>query len=180
MAKNIKDIADQYAKAIFELAGEQDNVNEVLGDLRAIKTVLNENKSFVTVASSADVAVSSRDDLLKTLTNDSTDSVKNLVKLLQANNRLDVLLLVVDEFINHYNEANGIVDVKATTAVSLDDGRLNKLASVFASKTGAKQVNIENVVDESILGGVILQSQSTLIDGSLQTKIAKMKAQLLG
>ena len=180
MAKNIKDIADQYAKAIFELAGEQDNVNEVLEDLRAIKTVLNENKSFVTVASSADVAVSSRDDLLKTLTNDSTDSVKNLVKLLQANNRLDVLLLVVDEFINHYNEANGIVDVKATTAVLLDDGRLNKLASVFASKTGAKQVNIENVVDESILGGVILQSQSTLIDGSLQTKIAKMKAQLLG
>ncbi|GMA70099.1 ATP synthase subunit delta [Leuconostoc litchii] len=180
MAKNIKDIADQYAKAIFELAGDQDNVNEVLQDLRAIKTVLNENKNFVTVVSSADVTITSRDDLLKTLTSDSTDSVKNLVKLLQANNRLDVLLLVVDEFISYYNEANGIVDVKATTAVSLDDGRLNKLASVFASKTGAKQVNIENVVDESILGGVILQSQSTLIDGSLQTKIAKMKAQLLG
>ncbi len=103
-----------------------------------------------------------------------------MVKLLQVNNRLNILSIVVDEFVSQYNEVNGIVDVQATTAVALDDGRLDKLASVFASKTGAKQVNIENVVDESILGGVILQSQSTLIDGSLQTKIAKMKAQLLG
>lgn len=172
MAKNIKDIANQYAKAIFELAGEQDNVDEVLTDLRTIKTVLDENQNFITIAS--------RDDLLKTLTGNSTDSVKNLVKLLQVNNRLNILSIVVDEFVSQYNEVNGIVDVQATTAVALDDGRLDKLASVFASKTGAQQVNIENVVDESILGGVILQSQSTLIDGSLQTKIAKMKAQLLG
>ena len=180
MAKNIKDIANQYAKAIFELAGEQDNVDEVLTDLRTIKTVLDENKNFITIASSADVAMASRDDLLKTLTDNSTDSVKNLVKLLQVNNRLNILSIIVDEFVSQYNEVNGIVDVQATTAVALDDGRLDKLASVFASKTGAQQVNIENVVDESILGGVILQSQSTLIDGSLQTKIAKMKAQLLG
>ena len=88
--------------------------------------------------------------------------------------------MVIDQFVSHYNEAKGIVDVKATTAVALDDQRLDKLANVFAAKTGAKQVNIENVVDNSILGGVILQSQSILIDGSLQTKIAKMKAQLLG
>ncbi|MGO0155166.1 ATP synthase F1 subunit delta [Leuconostoc mesenteroides] len=180
MAKNIKDIANQYAKAIFELAGEQDNVDEVLTDLRTIKTVLNQNQNFITVVSSADVTIASRDDLLKTLTSNSTESVKNLVKLLQVNNRLNILSIVVDEFVSQYNEVNGIVDVQATTAIALDDGRLDKLASVFASKTGAKQVNIENVVDESILGGVILQSQSTLIDGSLQTKIAKMKAQLLG
>lgn len=61
MAKNIKDIANQYAKAIFELAGEQDNVDEVLTDLRTIKTVLDENQNFITIASSADVAIASRD-----------------------------------------------------------------------------------------------------------------------
>ncbi|KAI3472662.1 hypothetical protein Pfo_031227 [Paulownia fortunei] len=150
MAKNIKDIADQYAKAIFELASEQDQLDDVLHDLETIQKLITENPSFVTVVTASDLAI--------------TDHI---------------LSMVIDQFVSHYNEVKGIVDVKATTAVALDDQRLDKLANVFAAKTGAKQVNIENVVDNSILGGVILQSQSILIDGSLQTKIAKMKAQLL-
>ena len=118
--------------------------------------------------------------MVQTLTNGASEPIQNLVKLLVYNNRLNILSQVVDAFGDRYNEANGIVDVTATTAVTLDETRLDKLAAIFASKTGAKHVNLKNVVDESILGGVILKSQSTLIDGSLQTKIAKMKAQLLG
>ena len=164
MAKNLKDIADQYAKAIFELSSEQNNIEETRTSLNGIKTVLNDNPNFVMVVTSDDVDPASRDNLLQTLTNGASESIQNLV----------------DAFGDRYNEANGIVDVTATTAVTLDETRLDKLAAIFASKTGAKHVNLKNVVDESILGGVILKSQSTLIDGSLQTKIAKMKAQLLG
>ena len=180
MAKNIKDIADQYAKAIFELASEQNQLDDVLRDLETIQKLITENPSFVTVVTASDLTTTDREQLLQTLTKGAAESIQNLVKLLVRNDRIDILSLVIDQFVNHYNEAKGIVDVKATTAVALDDQRLDKLATVFATKTGAKQVNIENVVDSSILGGVILQSQSILIDGSLQTKIAKMKAQLLG
>ncbi|CBL92415.1 MULTISPECIES: ATP synthase F1 subunit delta [Leuconostoc] len=180
MAKNLKDIADQYAKAIFELSSEQNNIEETRTSLNGIKTVLNDNPNFVMVVTSDDVDPASRDNLLQTLTNGASESIQNLVKLLVYNNRLNILSQVVDAFGDRYNEANGIVDVTATTAVTLDETRLDKLAAIFASKTGAKHVNLKNVVDESILGGVILKSQSTLIDGSLQTKIAKMKAQLLG
>ncbi|MDI6667734.1 ATP synthase F1 subunit delta [Leuconostoc falkenbergense] len=180
MAKNIKDIADQYAKAIFELASEQNQLDDVLHDLETIQKLITENPSFVTVVTASDLAITDRDQLLKTLTKGAAESIQNLIQLLARNDRLDILSMVIDQFVSHYNEAKGIVDVKATTAVALDDQRLDKLANVFAAKTGAKQVNIENVVDNNILGGVILQSQSILIDGSLQTKIAKMKAQLLG
>ncbi|WLC58597.1 F0F1 ATP synthase subunit delta [Leuconostoc carnosum] len=180
MAKNLKDIADQYAKAIFELSSEQNNVAETQLDLNALKTVFNDNPNFVVVVTSRDVDVALRDNLLQTLTNGTSEPIENLVKFLAYNDRLDILPLIVDAFNEQYNEVNGIVDAIATTAVPLDEARLNKLATVFASKTGAKQVNLKNVVDEGILGGVILQSQSALVDGSLRTKIAKMKAQLLG
>ena len=180
MAKNIKDIADQYAKAIFELASEQDQLDDVLHDLETIQKLITEIPSFVTVVTASDLAITDRDQLLQTLTKGAAESIQNLIQLLARNDRFDILSMVIDQFVSHYNEVKGIVDVKVTTAVALDDQRLDKLANVFAAKTGAKQVNIENVVDNSILGGVILQSQSILIDGSLQTKIAKMKAQLLG
>ncbi|MGX7052369.1 ATP synthase F1 subunit delta [Leuconostoc palmae] len=180
MAKNLKDIADQYAKAIFELSHEQDNIEETKSDLEALKIVFKENPSFVMFATSNDIDQNIRHALINTLTADATESVQNLVKLLIHNNRLNILVKIVEAFDNQYNEVNGIVDVIATTAVSLDETRLGRLAQLFADKTGAKHVNLTNVVDEKIIGGVILKSQSTLIDGSLQTKIAKMKAQLLG
>ena len=180
MAKNLKDVANKYAKAIFDLSSEHQMVDETLADLRAIKAVLADSPEFIQAATSNDVDAQVRDNLLQTLTQGAVEPVQNLVKLLARNQRLNVLTLVVDAFNQYYNEANGIVDVTATTAVALDDARLSKLANVFAAKTGAKQVNLTNVVDTTILGGVILKSQSTLIDGSLQTKIAKMKAQLLG
>lgn len=180
MAKNLKAIANQYAKAIFELSSEHDVVEETLADLRAIKAVLTDSPNFIVSVTSRDVAAEVRDALLQTLTQGAVEPVQNLVKLLARNQRLNLLTLVIDAFNQYYNDVKGIVDVTATTAVALDEARLSKLAAVFASKTGAKHVNLENVVDTTILGGVILQSQSTLIDGSLRTKIAKMKAQLLG
>ncbi|ADG40808.1 MULTISPECIES: ATP synthase F1 subunit delta [Leuconostoc] len=180
MAKNLKDIANQYAKAIFELSTQQNNVDATRSDLNALKNVFNDNPNFVVVVTSNDIDSTSRDSLLTTLTTGAAEPIQNLVKLLAYNNRLAILPQIVDSFDDYYNEANGIVDVSAITAVALDDTRLAKLAAVFASKTGAQHVNLKNVVDQSILGGVILQSQSTLIDGSLKTKIAKMKAQLLG
>ena len=180
MAKNIKDIADQYAKAIFELSSEQGNVEDTRKDLDTLKVVFENNPNFVTIVSSNDINSEARDGLLTTLTTGASEAIQNLVKLLAYNNRLNLLTQIVTSFEDYYNDAHGIVNVVATTAVALDETRLDKLAAVFASKTGAKHVNLTNNVDESIIGGVILQSQSTLIDGSLQTKIAKMKAQLLG
>ena len=162
MAKNLKDVANQYAKAIFDLSSDYQIVDETLADLRAIKAVLADSPDFIQAATSNDVDAQVRVNLLQTLTQGAVEPVQNLVKLLARNQRLNVLPLVVDAFNQYYNEANGIVDVTAPTAVALDDARLS------------------NVVDATILGGVILKSQSTLIDGSLQTKIAKMKAQLLG
>ena len=49
MATNLKDIADQYAKAIFELSSEQDNVEDTRKDLDTLKVVFENNPNFVTI-----------------------------------------------------------------------------------------------------------------------------------
>ncbi len=180
MAKNLKTIANQYAKAIFELSSEQDNLAATRADLNAVQAVLDATPNFIVTVTANDVAAQDRAALLATLTQGGVPAVQNLVQLLARNQRLALLPMVIAAFNEYDNAVHGIVDVTATTAVTLDASRLAKLATVFATKTGAKKVNLTNVVDASILGGVILQSSSTLIDGSLRTKIAKMKAQLLG
>ena len=55
MATNLKDIADQYAKAIFELSSEQGNVEDTRKDLDTLKVVFENNPNFVTIVSSNDI-----------------------------------------------------------------------------------------------------------------------------
>nr|MWN21770.1 hypothetical protein [Leuconostoc lactis] len=61
MAKNLKDVANQYAKAIFDLSSDHQIVDETLADLRAIKAVLADSPDFIQVATSNDVDAQVRD-----------------------------------------------------------------------------------------------------------------------
>ena len=75
MATNLKDIADQYAKAIFELSSEQDNVEDTRKDLDTLKVVFENNPNFVTIVSSNDINSEARDGLLTTLTTGASEAI---------------------------------------------------------------------------------------------------------
>lgn len=67
----------------------------------------------------------------------------------------------------------------ATTAVKLDDDQLQRLGDSFAKKYNLNAVRLENKVDPSILGGVVLQVKDRVIDGSVKTKLNKIRAQII-
>ncbi|CAK8054351.1 ATP synthase F1 subunit delta [Eupransor demetentiae] len=180
MAKKTAQIADQYAQAILDLAKQEDNLNEVLADLQALRQVIKDEPNLLVWLSSHEVDPDVQDSLIQTLSKDAVSSVQNLVKLLSVNQRFNIMDLVIDRFIELYNLDQGIVDVKITTAIDLDDQEKAGLEKVFLAKSGAKKLNSSYLVDTAIIGGVIMQSSSILIDGSLRTKIARLQAQLLG
>ncbi len=145
MAKNNKDIADQYAKAIFELASEQDNVETIKVSLQTIQTVLQDNQTLVKILTSTQVTDDIKQSLLATLTDFAPESVKNLIQLLAYNERLNILHLVIEQFMHAYNRMHGIVDVEATTSVPLNEERLQRLAKVFAQKQGQRKLMFQTL-----------------------------------
>lgn len=86
---------------------------------------------------------------------------------------------IIDQFAVLYDDKNKIASGTATTAVKLDDDQLKRLGDGFAKKYNLNAVRLENKVDPSILGGVILQVKDRVIDGSVKNKLKKIRAQII-
>ena len=93
--------------------------------------------------------------------------------------RIANLVAIIDAFNNLYDEYEKVVRVKVTTAIELDKEQEDKLSDSFAKLVGAKKVIVNPQIDESIIGGVVLQSKSYIYDGSIKTKIERIKRLLL-
>ncbi|CAH1854833.1 ATP synthase F1 subunit delta [Convivina intestini] len=180
MAKKTRQIVNQYAQAILELAAEQHNSDEVVADLTALKQVIAEQPMLLVTLASRELDAKNQDQLVNTLTKTAVPSVQNLLRILMANGRLMLLDQIIDDFLDLYKQSQGIVDVDIITALEVEQDQKAKLEAAFIRHSGAKQLNPTYQVDPTIIGGVIMQSKSLLVDGSLRTKITQMKAQLLG
>ncbi len=65
-----------------------------------------------------------------------------------------------------------------TSVVALDDNQKANLSKAYAKKFGLKSFEFENEIDSSLIGGVIVEAQGQVIDGSVQTKLKRVKQSL--
>lgn len=174
MAK-VEQVALQYSNAIYDLASENNKLQVVFEDLYALSKVFKENEDLVFYLTAESV---DNNEIIDTLSKNADDITKNLLKILDKNKRFNILQLIIDQFIWRYNGERGHVQATAITAIELTEEQIERLKNIFMQKTGVKSVDFENIVDQSIIGGVVLKSDSFLIDGSIKSKIEKLKKQL--
>lgn len=105
------------------------------------------------------------------------DSVKNLLLLLVENRRLNILPTIVSETETYLAEQSGTVPVSIATARKLTAADQKNIQSQITAVIG-KDVIMQTYVDESLIGGIVVQVESTLIDGSIKTKLDKLERQL--
>ena len=103
--------------------------------------------------------------------------VSNLLMILAENRRLNILPAIVHETENYMAKQSGTVPVKIATARKLSAADQKKLATDIKNAVGSDVV-MQTYVDESLIGGVVIQIESTLIDGSIKTKLDKLEREL--
>lgn len=104
--------------------------------------------------------------------------VENFVKELAKNNQLKLMPKIVEKFEQIYNENNGIVVAKVTSASSLDKNHLDRIEKYLADKYRAKKVILNNEIKPEIKGGVVLRVGDDLIDASITNQLRNLKASL--
>ena len=87
----------------------------------------------------------------------------------------------IEEILKSYksllNEKNNVVEGVAITAIAMTTSEIKELEAKLSSRYN-KNVTLENKVDESILGGVLVRLGNTQIDGSVKTRLDNIKDQL--
>ena len=102
-----------------------------------------------------------------------------LIMLLATNSRLNILEGVLKRYLELHISDNKEIEVKVSSVVKINDSLENNLKKIL-SKNGKLKVKIINLIDKDLLGGLIIQIGSNLIDTSIRSKLNKVKNVMKG
>jgi len=94
--------------------------------------------------------------------------------ILMGNNRLEILSQVTSKYMFLYNQMNNVQVAKVTTAFPLTPSLETKIQQKVKELTG-NEAKIENIIDESIIGGFILRVGDIQYNGSVQAQLNNLK-----
>lgn len=169
----------RYAKALLELAKERGEVEPVLEDISFIRNTLEDSRELVLFLQSPIIKFDDKLAVIKELFFKHTQEVTQLfLKLLVRKNRINILDQITAAFIDSYNKYAGIIQIKVSAAYALSDEQRTKLQQQLEEKTG-KKVEMEVEIDESLVGGLSVRIEDTVIDGTVKHQLRELEDQLL-
>ena len=163
----------RYAQAIFELAEENEQLEQWDQDLRLAADVLGDEE-FALFLKHAEVPVERKTSAIDEVLSEVHPLVRNLVSLLVNRGGVDAMRDVQEGYSHLLDERLGRQRVEVTTAVPLEDAELERITNFVAQLVG-REVVLSTQVDDSILGGLIIQIGDRLLDGSTSSALERMR-----
>ena len=171
-------IARRYAGAMFDIGLKQHSLERTLEDVRGIAQVFAHRKLAYLLREPKVPAKRKETAIRQALANKVLPTSLNLALLVVQRELVDIMPNIANELeqlvLNYKNEA--IADV--TTATRIDDAELTQIKQALEKRTG-KTIITQARVQPDILGGVIARVGDQVIDGSVRSRLAALRQQLL-
>ena len=172
--KDLK-VSNRYAKALLELAVETNNLENCYSDMNTILTACQESKEFYLLLKSPIIKTDKKIIIIEEVfSNKLSDLTNGFIKIITSKKREAILDSVAKSFISLYKEKKNIISAKLVTATEIDNETREEVLD-FIKKKGHKNVDLQEKIDKSIIGGAIINIGNKQIDASVSNKINEMK-----
>lgn len=169
-----------YGSSLFDLAVEENRLEDYMQELAAIHQAVRENPQLLELLDCRAVSKDERLQILDTCFKGQVqDYLLNFMKILCEKGAIRLLPDCIRQFELRYFDANGIVEAKATTAKELSPALRDKLTKKLESITG-KTVLLQCAVDAAVLGGVRLEFSGRQMDGTVKRRLDEVAKSLSG
>jgi F-type H+-transporting ATPase subunit delta len=169
--------ASRYAKALLELAIEKNLVGQVSNDMNYLAEVSADNRDFELFLSSPVIKTDKKISVFEELFGQFEEITMLFVKQVAKAGRESLLPGIAASFEMQVKEYKGIVPVQLISATKLNDKTRNMiLDKVSASVKG--ELEIKEIIDESLIGGFIVKMGDQQIDASIASQFNNLKQRL--
>ena len=169
--------AKNFGDALFMLAEELEQTEEIKADIDILCTSIEQNPDYLKLLDNPAISREERVDLVGKAFGMLNKNLVNLVKILAERRLVYLVDKVRDAYSSAYDISRGIERVEAISTIPLTSAQLERLQTKLAKMTG-KQIIVENTIDPSLLGGMKLRYMGVQIDGSVKTKLDKFEQSL--
>ena len=163
--------ANTYGQALYDLAKEENLGKTILEELDVLKGVFAETPQYSKLLSTPDIPKQERCGILDQAFRGKVHPyVLNFLKILTEKGYIRQFPECCDAYRGFYNEDNGILVVKAVSAIALSDGQKQKLTAKLEATTG-KKIDLQCSIDPAALGGLRLNYDGKQVDGTVKNRM---------
>lgn len=173
-------IAKSYVNALFDAVTTKKDMAAIASDMLDISNMISHSLELQTFLKSPLLSIDDHKVGLEKLAKKAKLSkpVTNMMMVMAANRRMSLLGLVAEEAQNYINRQSGTIPVEVTTANKLTAADQKKIATDLKNALG-QDIVMQAYIDETLIGGVVIKAGSTLIDGSVRSKLDQLQRELL-
>ena len=172
--KNPK-LSSRYAKALFDFAGEKNQIEEVYEDLQLFANTLKENRELQMLLRNPVIESHQKHQIFESIFNGTLHDISyQFLDVLLKKKREPALDTICEEFFKMYKSSKNIKTVTITTAQPLSDTLKSKVMTMLSEQTHAN-IDLVQVVDPEIIGGFVIQMDDYYLDSSILSKINKLR-----
>ena len=177
MIKDIK-IAKRYARAMFDIASEDQSYDDWLNKLKLIADTRVE-VNFANVLNSTKLSVTKKMNLIDDVFSNKLNKLQlNFLKLLTKNQSFFIIQDIYKQFLGLVEKRNNLIRVTVTSPYQISDDLKNQILNLVNDISGADSI-IEEKIDSELIGGVVIRLGDTVIDGSIKNKVKQLRRELI-
>ena len=173
----MEEIAQVYARALFEVAKERDILDEIHDDLGAFTTALEENRELAVFFFSPYFSSEEKKNGLERAVTGADPIFMNFLETLLERHRMPVIFRMRARFEQLWDEENKLLPVEVTSSVELDKEIVQSIGERIGEQTGQK-VELSSKVDPDILGGLVVRVGNFVLDASIRNRLNQLRKQV--
>ena len=178
---NVQEIALAriYARSAFALAQQQGATESLQGELEELVKQLDQEPSLERFLSSPLVEIGERQQMLDRLfAGRMSEILLDTLQVMNRKGRSGLVRALEEAYRQEFEDRTGRVTVSVRTAVSLTEGLRQQLLEAATRFTG-REASLTEIVDESLIGGMVLLVGDRKIDSSVAKELRQLESQFL-
>jgi len=172
-------IAARYGKSLLQFAHEQKQIEEVCRDMKLLMETSEASKDFKSLLKSPIVSLDDKQKVFGKLFANFSSASSNFIAMVLQKKRESYLVDIARNYVELYNEEKGIAQASVLSAIPLSPQVMDHLKRYLSSVLKIDNVELENVIDGSVIGGMVVRYKDRLLDMSVARELKEMRNQLI-
>ncbi|MBR4988335.1 MAG: F0F1 ATP synthase subunit delta [Bacteroidaceae bacterium] len=174
---NVGTISMRYARALLSFATEHDAEDVIYGNMSQLVHTLDKIKELPVLLRAPVLTPDERVEIICEAVG-GNGVFEQFARLVVKEEREELLLFIAHCYMTLYRKAKGLLSVSFTTATPISDAFLSKVQKLIEQSSGAK-VELNNIVDHSIIGGFIYEANSVRLDASVKGQLDGIRKKMV-
>jgi F-type H+-transporting ATPase subunit delta len=173
----VEEIAEVYARSLFEVAKEQDALDDIHEQIGEFTDALDESRELQVFFFSPYFSSEEKKDGIGKAIDGADERFVRFLELLAERHRMPVLWRIKRVFDGLYAEERKLLPVTITSAVELDKSTVKRIGDEIQDRTG-KRIELTTSVDPDVLGGLAMQVGNVIMDATIRARLERLRKEV--